>query len=110
MDSIRIEPVRMLPLGSTSLADCHQSAEHVLEVADVDGFSTGHWIAPFSTQTPGALIMQVSSYLEMDTDQRDGCRRAIGSNQDDCCPAGAGCAIPDSPERLAAFKQLLARI
>ena len=40
---------------------------------------TGYWIVPFSTQKPGVLILQVSSYLKIDADERDGCRRDEGA-------------------------------
>ena len=54
MDSIRIEPVRMLPLGSTSLPTATSPRNMSLRLPAMVISSTGYWITPFSTQKPAA--------------------------------------------------------
>ena len=54
MDSIRIEPVRMLPFRSTSLPTATSPRNMSLRLPAMVISSTGYWIAPFSTQNPAA--------------------------------------------------------
>jgi hypothetical protein len=54
MDSIRIEPVRILSFRSMSLAVATKPRNMSLRLPAMAISSTGYWMAPFSTQKPTA--------------------------------------------------------
>jgi len=54
IDSIRIEPVRMLPRMSTSLPTATRPRNMSFRLPATVISSTGYWMTPFSTQKPAA--------------------------------------------------------
>jgi hypothetical protein len=54
IDSISIDPVRMLPRRSTSLPTAAMPASMFFILPAIVISSTGYWISPFSTQKPPA--------------------------------------------------------